>query len=318
MKMYFASDYAFGINPETEPLIVSIGTSVAGAAVLTVPTGVVSFKDSYGASTLSPLATNAPLLVGVGAVAETQTPVAVNVVPGFPSTIGFTTTTYAHGGGTQIASGTVGLQEAINDCSKRNGGAVIVDGRWAQLGGTTAMITSAANGNGTSQVFILDMRGSSLNQYSWSGAAFVAAGAISWAAGANGQSFAPFVNSELLTLSTVALTTDTVGNLLPANSIIMAVQGTVNTTITTSTNWQLGDASTAGRFSAVDTTLTAGESVPKASWPPVQIGTGVASATTGVYQAAAAKVRVTVTGANAGAGKVRITVYGFTLVNATT
>ena len=125
-----------------------------------------------------------------------------------------------------------------------------------------------------------------------------------------------FATTELVTLSTSGATTDSVANLLPANSIILAVNGTVNTTITGSSDWKLGDATTAGRFSAADSTLTAAESVPKTSFPPVQIGTGVASATTGVYQAAAAKVRITVT-TTATAGKIRVTVYGFTLVNAT-
>src|SRR5208337_603511 len=141
-------------------------------------------------------------------------------------------------------------------------------------------------------------------------------GGPAWAAGANGQSFAPFVNTELVTLSLGGVTTDSTGSLLPANSIIMAVTGTVQTTITGSSDWKLGDPTTVGRFSAADSTLTAAESVPKTNFPPVQIGTGVANATTGVYQAAAAKVRITVT-TTATAGKIRVTVYGFTLVNAT-
>lgn len=318
MRQFFASDYAYGVKASLPPLMVGVGTTTTGAATsyilynAQVPSGNPSQSNYY------PLNTNAPLLVGTGTIQETLTPSAVTNLPtGQSSSVSFTTTTNAHGSGTLIASGTVGLQEALNQCSANGGGAVIVDGQWASLGGTTAMITSAANPSG-SAVFIIDVRGSSLNQYTWNGTAFAAAGGPSWAAGANGQSFAPFVNTELVTLNTGAGSTDTTGNLLPVNSIIMAVTGTVQTTITSSTGWQLGDASTAGRFSANDTTLTAAESVPKTSFPPVQIGTGVANATTGVYQAAAAKVRITLAGGNPGAGKVRVTVYGFTLVNATT
>jgi hypothetical protein len=312
---FFAVDYAYGINPEVEAGIVVLGTSASGAGTVTVnkPTITLGGNPVNGRS-VSVYNTNAPISIGNGSNAETVTPSAVsNVFPGGTTQI---TATFSniHGSGCLITSGTVGLQEAINDCVNRSGGgAVVIDGRWVQYGGTTAMLTAAVGGT---NVIILDYRGSQSGTWVWNGTAFVFAG-FAGSANAFGGSFVPFVNSELLTLSTIGLTTDTVGNLLPANSIILAVQGTVNTTITTSTNWQLGDATTAGRFSAVDTTLTAGESVPKASFPPVQIGTGVASATTGMYQAAAAKVRVTVTGANPGAGKVRITVYGFTLVNTT-
>ena len=317
MRQYFASDYAYGLNQNVPPLIVGIGNTSTGAA-----TSYVLYNSSSNAAppvseAFSPLATNAPVLLGTGSTQETRTPSAVtNLPPGQSSSVAFSTTTYAHGNGTYIASGSAGLQEALNRAAAQNGGAVIVDGRWAQLGGTTAMITAAANPTGSS-VFILDLRGAALATYSWNGTAFAAGGSLSFPAGANGQSFVPFVNTENLTLSTSGLTTDTTGNLLPANSIIMAVTGTVSTAITTTTSWGLGDATTANRFSVTDSTLTLGESVPKASFPPVQIGTGVASATTGVYQAAAAKVRVTCVGSNPGAGAVRITVYGFTLVNAT-
>ena len=112
--------------------------------------------------------------------------------------------------------------------------------------------------------------------------------------------------SELLTLSTSGTTTDTSANLLPANSIIESVVARVTTTITTATDWKLGDPTTAGRFSAVNSTMTAGAT---------SIGllhvdqTGAA----GPIQAAAAKIRVTTTG-TPGAGVVRITVFYRTLV----
>lgn len=116
--------------------------------------------------------------------------------------------------------------------------------------------------------------------------------------------------SELVTLSTSGATTDTAGTLLPANSILDMVQGAVNTTITgTCSGWQLGDASTAGRFSASDTVLTAGEVTPKTGIPPVFVTTGINSASTGVWQLAAAKVRITCATGAASAGKVRVTVF---------
>lgn len=107
--------------------------------------------------------------------------------------------------------------------------------------------------------------------------------------------------SELLTLSTIGTTTDTSGNLLPANSIIEAVVARVTTTITVATDWKLGDATISGRFSTADSTMTAGETV---------VGTVQAdqTGTSGPRQAAAAKVRVTTTG-TPGAGVIRITVF---------
>jgi hypothetical protein len=111
--------------------------------------------------------------------------------------------------------------------------------------------------------------------------------------------------SEDLTLSTGGTTTDTAGVLLPAGALILGVNGTVTTTITAGcTGWALGDPTTAARFAASNTTLTAGTS----SIGVVHATTGVASATTGLYQSAGAKVRVTCATAAPGAGKVRISV----------
>ena len=107
--------------------------------------------------------------------------------------------------------------------------------------------------------------------------------------------------SELLTLSTLGTTTDTSANLLPANSIIESVVARITTTITTATSWQLGDATTAGRFTAANSTMVAGTT---------DIGlvhVDVAGAG-GPRQTAAAKLRVTTVG-TPGAGVIRVTVF---------
>lgn len=121
---------------------------------------------------------------------------------------------------------------------------------------------------------------------------------------ANGGQWVSGSSSELLTLSTSGATTDTTANLLPANSVIHSVVARVVTAITTATDWKLGDATTAGRFSAADATLTAGET---------QVGLvhqagNITTTAAGPTQAAAAKVRVTTTG-TPGAGAIRITVF---------
>lgn len=118
---------------------------------------------------------------------------------------------------------------------------------------------------------------------------------------ANGAQWIQGQASELLTLSTSGTTTDTSANLLPANSIIEAVVARITTTITTATDWKLGDPTTAGRFTAANATMTAGTT---------DVGTVHVDQTgaAGPRQTAAAKVRVTTTG-TPGAGAIRITVF---------
>lgn len=130
---------------------------------------------------------------------------------------------------------------------------------------------------------------------------------------ANGAALTIGSATELLTLSTVGLTTDTTANLLPANAIILAVDCRITTTITTTTNWAVGDGTTSARFSSANATLTAGT---------VSVGLNhmqgsVATDAAGPVQTTAAKVRITCTGSNPGAGVIRITVHYLLLGAAT-
>jgi len=123
--------------------------------------------------------------------------------------------------------------------------------------------------------------------------------------GTHGETWTTGNNTELLTLSTSGLTTDTTGTLLPANSVIEAVVCRITTTITTATNWAVGDGNVSSRFSSANATLASGTtSVGINHWSGAS-GTLI----NGPSQAAAAKVRITCTGSNPGAGVVRITVY---------
>ena len=108
-------------------------------------------------------------------------------------------------------------------------------------------------------------------------------------------------NTELLTLSTGGTTTDTSANLLPATSYIECVTARITTTIATATDWRLGDATTAGRFTAANSTLTAGTTTVGLVHCDVT-GAG------GPRQTAAAPVRVTTTGTPS-AGAMRITAF---------
>lgn len=112
--------------------------------------------------------------------------------------------------------------------------------------------------------------------------------------------------SEEITLSTIATTTDSLTNILPANSIIEAVVARVTQAITTATDWKLGDATQAARFCAAQSTtqLNLGATVVGlAHRDPT-----VANANLGAVQSTAAKLRITTTG-TPGSGKIRVIVY---------
>ena len=110
--------------------------------------------------------------------------------------------------------------------------------------------------------------------------------------------------SESITLSTAGATTDSTADLLPANAIIKSVVARITTTITTATDWALGDATTAARFAAANSTLTAGTTAVGVAHRQGSVATDAA----GPVQIAAAKLRITTTG-TPGAGVIRVTVF---------
>lgn len=119
--------------------------------------------------------------------------------------------------------------------------------------------------------------------------------------GTVGESMLVKYSEELLTLGTGAATTDTTGNLLPANSLILGVLVRVTTAITTATSFSVGDATTAARF-ASGVAVAAGTTANGIN----QANGGVAAGA-GMMQTAAAKVRIT-SNTTPGAGVVRVTV----------
>lgn len=293
---------------------ISGGNGAVGSGTITVFSA--GFIPVGGGNTFFPFTTTTPLLVGTGAAQEKVTPSAVancNFIGQSTCTI---TATFSnvHYPGELVQSASHGLQEAINLANGAGGGQAVAGYDWVNAGGTAALLTATTGYSGAVIRDFSMLTNPEPVTWGWNGTAYAIVESAFLTT--NFASLAPTCTDELLTLSTGGATTDTVGNLLPANSIILFVGGRVQTTITTATNWQLGDATTGGRFTAVDTVLTAGETVPKSTIPPVQWGTGVASATTGLYQASAAKVRVTTTG-TPGAGKVRITVCAWKMAAAT-
>lgn len=124
--------------------------------------------------------------------------------------------------------------------------------------------------------------------------------------GANGEIWERAQITESITLSTSGAVTDSVANLLPANSLIEAVVARITTTIGTASNWALGDAAESDRFATAHSTLTAGTTrVGLEQHRPQTVGS---PAPNGPVQTAAAKLRITCTGTPS-AGVIRVTVF---------
>lgn len=115
----------------------------------------------------------------------------------------------------------------------------------------------------------------------------------------------------VVSLSTSGATTTVCTSCIPINGIVLGVVARVTTTITSCTGgWELGDGTTATRFTAANTTLTAGT----VSAADLQTTSGVASTTTGMLNITTAKniVNTCVT-SNAGAGAVHVKAFGYIL-----
>lgn len=152
---YYASLYNYG-GPKPwspDPLRVDVGNASTGSQTLTVRIN--GFLTTVDGDQFMPLNVNAPITVGVGTNAETVTPTAVScTTPAFAGTCTVTASfNNLHGPGDLIASGSFGLQEAINrafsgsaansSTTITNGGTVIVDAVWSLAGGLSSTITAA-------------------------------------------------------------------------------------------------------------------------------------------------------------------------------
>jgi len=142
---YRATDFNYGGYGVDGPpaLIVASGPGVTGSQTLTVYGGNITLSDG---TIVSVLATTAPITVANASGVDTATPSAVSTyvqsnIYGPTATVTFSGT-YAHYAGDRIASGTVGLQEALNYALLKGGGTVIVDNEWVVQGGTAAMLAA--------------------------------------------------------------------------------------------------------------------------------------------------------------------------------
>ncbi len=135
--------YAYGVNPRVPALQVDMPStpSLAGVATLSLAYGNIALSDG---TVLAPLATNAPITIGIGANRETVTPTAVSCsTPQIYQSCTFTATfTYQHGTGDPVSTGTFGLAEAVNKQFSLGGGVVIINRDFIRAGGAISTVTS--------------------------------------------------------------------------------------------------------------------------------------------------------------------------------
>jgi len=184
---------------------------------------------------------------------------------------------------------------------------------WTHSSGTgnELLITYALNETGTAG--FTGLRVSATNTAKGSGTHYLLDGYVGgverWHVGddgsmivksASGGSWEMGQTEETITLATDAAYTDSTANMLPANAIIYGVGCVVVTEITTAANWSAGDATTAARFFAAQTTLTQGFQVLGLAHHQG----GISTDATGPVQTAAAKLRITLN-TTPGAGVVK-------------
>ena len=151
-----AFDFAYGVNPNVSPLVIGIGNTATGSQTITLQFGNVTLSDG---TVLMPLATTAPITVGLGSNAETVTPSAVSCSTPTVYNSCTVTATFAntHGQGEPVSSGTFGVAEAVNAAHAIGGGLVAFDAKWAAAGGATTQFASKTYG--WANVTLLDWRG---------------------------------------------------------------------------------------------------------------------------------------------------------------
>jgi hypothetical protein len=135
-----ATAYAYGVDRNApQGLLVLAGSSATSSSyTLTCQPQ----KSANPNAAVCVPTTTTPITVGQGSVTETVTPSAVST-DGLGNILITATFTYGHQAGDVVRSGTYGLQEALNAVSGFGGGVVVIDGAWAKLGGTQAILEAA-------------------------------------------------------------------------------------------------------------------------------------------------------------------------------
>lgn len=158
VKPLFASDYGRWTVPATSTI------PAPGVATVTLQFSTVTASSGPSFSTAT---INTPLLIIDTGNNETVTPSSVNCPAGGFSCTFTATFLRAHPGNFQVASGTFGLQEAINSVAGGSAATIQITQDWSG----TNVIIAAAQGN--ANVSIQDIR-NGLTIYAWNGLAYQA------------------------------------------------------------------------------------------------------------------------------------------------
>ena len=137
-------------------------SSTTGSSTITLNTGVIGVSNQ---GPFSPLATNAPIIVGFGSNQETVTPTGVSgCTAGQPLGSCQVTASFTllHGPNEPVISGTYGIQEAINAANAVNGGEVWISNAAVQLAGNTATLAAIAAATSYPNVIIVNNAGAAL------------------------------------------------------------------------------------------------------------------------------------------------------------
>lgn len=164
--------------PGIPPLRIASGNGAAGAGTITLAVGYITLPDGRtffplcAGSTVSGSITcggATPITVNPGgANSETVTPTAVSGCNLFPVNTTYpscqVTATFAnvHAQGEYVASGSAGLQEAVNDAIASGGGMVLIDALWTKAGGTQAIATAWTSPSGAVAVAVEDQRSANI------------------------------------------------------------------------------------------------------------------------------------------------------------
>lgn len=142
---FVASNYAYGFG-SIPAARVNTGNAATGSSTILLDSGSIALPDGR---TVLPFQVGATIILGLGTgVQETITPTTVSgctfATPSGIATCSITASfTNLHFHGESGFSGTLGLQEAIDDAQNSAGGKVVVDSYWKSIGGTTAILAGA-------------------------------------------------------------------------------------------------------------------------------------------------------------------------------
>ena len=149
LGFFYASNYSYGAGGGPAGFVapagkVQTGNGATGSATILLELGYIALPDGRK---IVPYSVFAPITIGGQSNQETVTPTAVSgcsPVDTSGATCAITASfTNLHSRGEPVVSGTYGLQEAIDDANLAGGGTVVVDSQWAQIGGTSALLSAA-------------------------------------------------------------------------------------------------------------------------------------------------------------------------------